>query len=70
LHDVETATQCLDAGASFLTTPGLDLEIVEFVRKKGILYFPGVLTLTEVMTAWKAGCDLVKGLPLLASRRR
>jgi len=63
LHDVETAKRCLDAGASFLTTPGLDLEIVEFARKKGVLYFPGVLTPTEVMTAWKAGCDLVKVFP-------
>ena len=43
--------------------PGLDLEIVEFAQKKGVLYFPGVLTPTEVMTAWKAGCDLVKVFP-------
>lgn len=63
LHDVETARRCLDAGASFLTTPGLDLEMVEFARKKGVLYFPGVLTPTEVMTAWKSGCDLVKVFP-------
>jgi 2-dehydro-3-deoxyphosphogluconate aldolase/(4S)-4-hydroxy-2-oxoglutarate aldolase len=63
LHDVETARRCLDAGASFLTTPGLDLEIIEFAEKKGALYFPGVLTPTEVMTAWKAGCDLVKVFP-------
>lgn len=63
LHNVETARRCLDAGASFLTTPGLDLEIVEFAQKKGVLYFPGVLTPTEVMTAWKAGCDLVKVFP-------
>ncbi|SPE37979.1 KdgA1 protein (fragment) [Candidatus Sulfopaludibacter sp. SbA3] len=27
LFHVETARRCLDAGASFLTTPGLDLEI-------------------------------------------
>jgi 2-dehydro-3-deoxyphosphogluconate aldolase/(4S)-4-hydroxy-2-oxoglutarate aldolase len=69
LHDVETARRCLDAGALFLTTPGLDLEIVEFATKKGVLYFPGVLTPTEVMTAWKTGCDLVKVFPC-ASRRR
>ena len=28
--DVDTARRCLDAGAAFLTTPGLDLEIVNF----------------------------------------
>jgi 2-dehydro-3-deoxyphosphogluconate aldolase/(4S)-4-hydroxy-2-oxoglutarate aldolase len=63
LPNVETARRCLDAGATFLTSPGLDLEIVEFARKKGVLCFPGVLTPTEVMTASKAGCDLVKVFP-------
>jgi len=30
LYRVDTARRCLDAGAVFLTTPGLDLEIVNF----------------------------------------
>jgi 2-dehydro-3-deoxyphosphogluconate aldolase/(4S)-4-hydroxy-2-oxoglutarate aldolase len=34
IFDVETAGRCLDAGAAFLTSPGLDLEIVEFARKR------------------------------------
>src|ERR1700676_5097238 len=32
--DVPTARRCLDAGAQFLTTDGLDLEIVEFAVKE------------------------------------
>jgi len=28
--DLETARLCVDAGVAFLTSPGLDLEIVEF----------------------------------------
>src|SRR5579862_1306459 len=28
--DVKTARACLDAGAGFITSPGFDLEIVEF----------------------------------------
>jgi 2-dehydro-3-deoxyphosphogluconate aldolase/(4S)-4-hydroxy-2-oxoglutarate aldolase len=63
LPDVECAQRCLDAGASFLTTPGLDLEIVEFARKKNVVVFPGALTPTEVLTAWKAGSDYVKVFP-------
>jgi 2-dehydro-3-deoxyphosphogluconate aldolase/(4S)-4-hydroxy-2-oxoglutarate aldolase len=63
LLSVETARRCIDSGASFLTSPCLDLEIVEFARKRNVLYFPGVLSPTEVMTAWKAGCDLVKVFP-------
>ena len=61
--DVETAERCLDAGASFLTSSVLDLEIVRFARTKEVVVFPGALTPTEVITAWNAGCDFVKIFP-------
>jgi 2-dehydro-3-deoxyphosphogluconate aldolase/(4S)-4-hydroxy-2-oxoglutarate aldolase len=32
--DIETAQHALDAGAQFLTSTGLILEVVEFARKK------------------------------------
>ena len=61
--DVETARRCLESGAVFLTTPGLDLEIVDFAAKKGIVVFPGVLSASEIMAAWNAGADFVKIFP-------
>jgi 2-dehydro-3-deoxyphosphogluconate aldolase/(4S)-4-hydroxy-2-oxoglutarate aldolase len=61
--DLEMAKQCVDAGANFLTTTGLDLEVVHFAAKQNIGVFPGVLTPTEVMAAWKAGADLIKIFP-------
>lgn len=64
--DVETAKRCIDAGAYFLTSPGLVLEVVEFAMKKEVAVFPGALTPTEVITAWKAGADLVKVFPCAA----
>lgn len=64
--DIETAKRCIDAGAHFLTSPGLVLEVVEFAAKKEIAVFPGALTPTEVITAWKAGADLVKVFPCAA----
>jgi 2-dehydro-3-deoxyphosphogluconate aldolase/(4S)-4-hydroxy-2-oxoglutarate aldolase len=60
---VEVARKCLDAGAKFLTTDGLDLSVVEFAVKEKIVVFPGALTPTEVITAWKAGSDFVKVVP-------
>lgn len=63
ISDVETAAQCLDARAGFLTSPGLDLEIVEFALKRGVVVLPGALTPSEVMAAWKAGADFVKVFP-------
>lgn len=61
--DVECAGRCLDAGAAFLTSPGLDLEIVDFALKKRTVVFPGALTPSEIMAAWKAGADFVKVFP-------
>jgi 2-dehydro-3-deoxyphosphogluconate aldolase / (4S)-4-hydroxy-2-oxoglutarate aldolase len=63
VFDLDTARQCLDAGASFLTSTGLDLAVVEFAVKAGVVVLPGALTPSEVMAAWKAGADFVKIFP-------
>jgi 2-dehydro-3-deoxyphosphogluconate aldolase/(4S)-4-hydroxy-2-oxoglutarate aldolase len=61
--DVETAHRCVDAGARFLTSPGFVPKVVEFALQKGVVVFPGALTPSEVITAWKAGSDFVKIFP-------
>lgn len=61
--DLEMARKCADAGAGFLTSPGLDLAIIEFAAKKEVAVFAGALTPTEVITAWRAGSDFVKVFP-------
>jgi 2-dehydro-3-deoxyphosphogluconate aldolase/(4S)-4-hydroxy-2-oxoglutarate aldolase len=61
--DAETARACLKAGAHFLTSPGLDAEIVQFARKENVLMMAGALTPTEVVAAYKAGSDFVKVFP-------
>ena len=63
LTDLEMTQQCLDAGATFLTSTGLDLEILNYGLKCGITWLPGALTPSEVMTAFKAGADFVKIFP-------
>ncbi|HEY1756464.1 MAG TPA: bifunctional 4-hydroxy-2-oxoglutarate aldolase/2-dehydro-3-deoxy-phosphogluconate aldolase [Bryobacteraceae bacterium] len=64
--DVEMARRCLDAGARFLTTTGVDLELIEFAQKKNVVVFPGACTPTEITVAWKAGSDFVKVFPCSA----
>lgn len=64
--DVEQARACLGAGASFLVSPGLDLPTLEHVLSRGVPMMPGALTPTEVITAWKAGADMVKIFPCSA----
>lgn len=61
--DTETAQRCLDAGACFITSPGLALDVVDFALKHNTVVFPGALTPTEIILAWKAGADFVKIFP-------
>lgn len=61
--DEQTAKRCLDAGAKFLTSPGLVMKVVEVAAKANVVVFPGALTPTEVIAAWKAGVDFVKVYP-------
>jgi 2-dehydro-3-deoxyphosphogluconate aldolase / (4S)-4-hydroxy-2-oxoglutarate aldolase len=62
--DTLTARQCLDAGAQFISNPALDLPTVELIQKNSqVIMMSGALTPTEVLSAWKAGADLVKVFP-------
>jgi 2-dehydro-3-deoxyphosphogluconate aldolase/(4S)-4-hydroxy-2-oxoglutarate aldolase len=61
--DAAVARQCLDAGAMFLTSPGLDKAIVEAAKNAGVAAIPGALTPTEVMGALRAGADMIKIYP-------
>jgi 2-dehydro-3-deoxyphosphogluconate aldolase / (4S)-4-hydroxy-2-oxoglutarate aldolase len=63
VNDMETARSCLDAGASFLTSDGLDPEIVGFAVKENAVVIPGTLTPSEVVRAWKMAPDFVKVVP-------
>jgi 2-dehydro-3-deoxyphosphogluconate aldolase/(4S)-4-hydroxy-2-oxoglutarate aldolase len=59
----ELAHRSIDAGAKFITSPGLNLKVVEFAARNEVAALPGALTPTEVITAWEAGSDFVKVFP-------
>jgi len=61
--DIETARRCIDAGARFITSPGLVPEVLDFTVASNVVSIPGALTPSEVIAAWKAGADLVKIFP-------
>jgi len=64
--DVEAANACIDAGAAFIVSPGLDVPTIAAAHARGVPIMPGALTPTEVITAWKAGADMVKIFPASA----
>jgi 2-dehydro-3-deoxyphosphogluconate aldolase/(4S)-4-hydroxy-2-oxoglutarate aldolase len=61
--DSDTARACVDAGARFIVSPALDIPTIETCRILDVPIFPGAMTPTEVLTAWKAGADAVKVFP-------
>lgn len=61
--DEMTARACLDAGADFITSPGLDLDIVRLAEEMDVLFIPGALTPSEITAAFKAGAGFIKVFP-------
>jgi 2-dehydro-3-deoxyphosphogluconate aldolase/(4S)-4-hydroxy-2-oxoglutarate aldolase len=61
--DENTASRCLDAGARFLTSTGLVVDLVRFAVRRDVVVFPGVLTPTEVLAAWEVSPDFIKIFP-------
>lgn len=53
----------LEAGATFIVTPVLIKDVVEYCVKNNIPVFPGALTPQEIYNAWSAGATMVKVFP-------
>lgn len=61
--DVLQFDAAVDAGATFVVSPGLDQAIVERARERGIDVLPGVATASEVQHARRLGLRAVKFFP-------
>ncbi len=61
--DPETARAAILAGASYIVSPTLNLEVIRLCRRYDVMVMPGALTPTEILTAWEAGADIVKVFP-------
>ena len=57
------ARAAVEAGAKYLLSPNLDLEVMAEARRLGTAMIPGAMTPSEVACAWKAGAALVKLFP-------
>ena len=57
------ADAAIDAGATFLVSPGLSVPVVERALERGVPIIPGVATPSDLMTAYNLGLDVVKFFP-------
>ena len=60
---IEAAERAINAGARFLVSPHLDVELVRWAADRGVPFLPGALTPSEVLAAWRAGAAAVKLFP-------
>lgn len=61
--DPETARTAFLAGAQFLVSPTVNLEVIRMANRYDKLCMSGAYTPTEILTAWEAGADVVKVFP-------
>jgi 2-dehydro-3-deoxyphosphogluconate aldolase / (4S)-4-hydroxy-2-oxoglutarate aldolase len=60
---IEAAGRAVDAGATFLVMPHLDVDLVRWAAERGIPALPGCATPTELLAAWRAGAAAMKVFP-------
>lgn len=61
--DSETARIAILAGAEYIVSPTFDNETAKLCNRYQIPYMPGCMTITEMVTAMEAGCDIIKMFP-------
>jgi 2-dehydro-3-deoxyphosphogluconate aldolase/(4S)-4-hydroxy-2-oxoglutarate aldolase len=61
--DAETARAAILAGARFVFSPVLNVEVIEMAHRYDCVAVPGALSPTEILNAWTAGADIVKVFP-------
>ncbi|TDF95792.1 bifunctional 4-hydroxy-2-oxoglutarate aldolase/2-dehydro-3-deoxy-phosphogluconate aldolase [Paenibacillus piri] len=61
--DLDDTKQALEAGASYLVTPNMDEDVIRYAAERNVPVFPGAMTPTEIVKAWKAGATAVKIFP-------
>ncbi len=57
------AKEAIDAGARFVVSPSLELNLIPLCHEAGVPCFPGAATPTEILAAARAKADLVKIFP-------
>lgn len=62
--DLAQAKEAVAAGAQFIISPNYDEEILQYGQDQGLEVWPGVMTPTEIVKAWKAGVSAVKLFPM------
>jgi 2-dehydro-3-deoxyphosphogluconate aldolase/(4S)-4-hydroxy-2-oxoglutarate aldolase len=61
--DAETARTAILAGAQYVVSPYLNVEMVQLCNRYRVPCMPGAMTIKEVVEAMQAGADIIKIFP-------
>ena len=61
--DAATTRAVIEAGATFVVGPILDLGVIEVCQSADVACMPGCYTPTEIFSGWSAGADIIKVFP-------
>ncbi len=61
--DLDDAKKAIAAGAAYLVTPNTDEDVIRYGVEQGVPVFPGAMTPSEIVKAWKTGATAVKIFP-------
>lgn len=61
--NAEQCEKALAAGAKFIVSPGLSVAVANICKERGVPYYPGCVTPTEIMQALELGITIVKFFP-------
>lgn len=63
IKNLQQAQDYFDVGADFFISPGFVPEVAAFLKSKEVLYSPGCITPTEIITVENAGIKFIKLFP-------
>ena len=61
--DLDSAKKALDAGAEYIVTPVLNMEVIDYVKKSRFPVISGAFSPTEIYNSFHAGSDMIKIFP-------
>lgn len=61
--DTETARHAILLGAKFIVSPSFNEDVAKLCNRYSIPYFPGCMTIKEIIQAMEFGCDIIKLFP-------
>lgn len=61
--DAETGRAAILAGAQFLVSPNMSIDLIKLGNRYRVPVIPGAMTITEAITGMEAGADIIKVFP-------